>query len=97
MESEERLLAARGEQVIIIGSNPEKGVEVERGLRVSTGNECVHFLQADLSLMHETDRVADIINARFSKLDQLVLCAGVVRGRRVETDEGIESNFATRD
>ncbi len=87
-------LAGRGARVIIIGRNAEKGVRAETGIRASTGNSSVEFMRADLSLMRETDRLAEIINARFPVLNRLVLCAGVVRGRRVETVEGIESNFA---
>jgi NAD(P)-dependent dehydrogenase (short-subunit alcohol dehydrogenase family) len=89
-----RGLAARNAQVIIVGSNPEKGAVAERDIRILTDNDQVHFLQADLSLMRETDRVADVINSRFRALDRLVLCAGIVRARRIETAEGVESNFA---
>jgi NAD(P)-dependent dehydrogenase (short-subunit alcohol dehydrogenase family) len=85
---------ARGARIFIIGSNPEKAEVAERNIQISTDNDQVHFLQADLSLMRETDRVADIIKSRFPALDRLVLCAGVVRGRRIETAEGVESNFA---
>lgn len=44
--------------------------------------------------MRDTDRLADDVVARIPKLHHLVLCADVVRGRRLVTPEGVESNFA---
>jgi NAD(P)-dependent dehydrogenase (short-subunit alcohol dehydrogenase family) len=87
-------LAAQGGEVLLVGSNPEKGARAERELRATAGHDRIHFLQADLSLMRDTDRLADDIIARIPKLRRLVLCAGVVRGRRLITPEGVESNFA---
>jgi NAD(P)-dependent dehydrogenase (short-subunit alcohol dehydrogenase family) len=89
-----RELAVRGADVLIVGSNAEKGARAERELRASASHHQVRFLQADLSLMRDTDRLADEIIARVPKLHRLVLCAGVVRGRRLVTTEGVESNFA---
>src|SRR5262245_31559188 len=89
-----RGLAAMGVEVLIVGSDPDKGAWAEHELRVAAGHDRVYFLQADLSLMRETDRLADEVIARLSKLKTLVLCAGVLRGRRIETPEGVESNFA---
>lgn len=87
-------LAARGAEVVIVGRDPEKGARVERELRATAGHERVHFLQADLGLMRDTDRLADDIIAGIPTLHHLVLCAGVIRGRRLLTKEGVESNFA---
>src|SRR5262245_42844979 len=89
-----RGLAAMGAEVLIVGSDPDKGAWAEHELRVAAGHDRVYFLQADLSLMREADRLADEVIARLSKLKRLVLCAGVIRGRRIETPEGVESNFA---
>jgi NAD(P)-dependent dehydrogenase (short-subunit alcohol dehydrogenase family) len=87
-------LAAKGAEVIIVGSNPEKGVRANRELRLATGNDRVHFVQADLSLVQEAGRLAGLVTAQFRKLDQLILCAGIFRAQRSETAEGIESHFA---
>ena len=89
-----RRLAAIGAEVLIVGSDPVKGTRAERDLRATAGHGRVHFLQVDLSLVRETDRLADEITARGKGLDYLVLCAGVVRGRRQVTPEGVERNFA---
>jgi len=89
-----RRLAARGLGVIIVGSNFEKGEAAERALRRDSGNDNVRFLQADLSLMRNVDALAAQVWALLPRLNYLVHSAGIVRGRRVLTEEGIESNFA---
>jgi NAD(P)-dependent dehydrogenase (short-subunit alcohol dehydrogenase family) len=87
-------LALAPMQVVIVGSDAEKGMRAERDLRVATGSDSIHFIQADLSLMRDVDRLAAQIAARWPMLDRLVLCAGIVRGRYRLTAEGVETNFA---
>ncbi|HYL77401.1 MAG TPA: SDR family NAD(P)-dependent oxidoreductase [Bryobacteraceae bacterium] len=89
-----RGLAARGARLIVVGSNSDKGRLVERELRDGAGHDNVHFLQADLSLMREVNRLAGAIEARCGRLHYLVHSAGIVRGRHTLTAEGVESNFA---
>ncbi len=89
-----RRLAARGLGVIIVGSNFEKGEAAERALRRDSGNDNVRFLRADLSLMRNVEALAAQACALSPRLSYLVHSAGIVRGRRVLTEEGIESNFA---
>ena len=87
-------LARAGHRVVLVGRDADKGARVEREMRETTGNADVQFLQADLSLVREANRLADEIAGRWSALHYLVHSAGVVRGRRELTAEGIESNFA---
>src|SRR5262249_10594596 len=77
-----RGLAAHGLRVIIIGRNGEKGVRAETELRNAAGNPNVEFLQADLSLMAEVNRVAAQLKVWLPVLHYLVHSAGIVRGRR---------------
>jgi retinol dehydrogenase 12 len=90
-----RGLAVRGTRLIIVGRSAEKGARAERELRASSGNCDVEFVQADLSLVREARRLGDEVARRWTSIDYLVLSAGIVRGRRWVTSEGIESNFAT--
>ena len=87
--------AARGDEIFLVARDPDKGKRAVEELRTAAGRDGVHFLRADLSLMRDTARLAGEITARIPRLHSLVLCAGIVRGERVLTDEGIESNFAT--
>jgi NAD(P)-dependent dehydrogenase (short-subunit alcohol dehydrogenase family) len=90
-----RQLATQGIRVIIVGRSHDKGVHAQRDLRDSTQNADVDFLEADLSLMAESRRLAKQIHSRWPTLHYLVHSAGILRGRRELTTEGIESNFAT--
>jgi NAD(P)-dependent dehydrogenase (short-subunit alcohol dehydrogenase family) len=90
-----RGLAMRGLRVIIIGRNREKGDQAEEELRGAAGNSHVEFLQADLSLMAEVNRVAAQLEVLLPALHYLVHSAGIVRGRRELTVERIETNLAT--
>ena len=89
-----RTLASESMRVVVVGSNLEKGRRAERDLRAQTGNDDVHFIQADLALLSDVDRFARLFAARWPSLHRLVLCAGMVRGRYSLTSEGIETNFA---
>ena len=89
-----RGLARRGVRVLVVGRDPDKGARAERELRDSTGNPVVEFLPADLSLVREANRLADEVAGRCVALHYLVHSAGIVRGRRELTAEGVESNFA---
>jgi NAD(P)-dependent dehydrogenase (short-subunit alcohol dehydrogenase family) len=88
------LLAQAGINVIVVGSNAEKGAAAVRELRQTSGNEDIEFLGADLSLIRNVDALAAEVSNRWSRLHYLVLCAGIVRGRYTLTSEGIETNFA---
>ncbi len=89
-----RGLALAGHRVILVGRDAGKGTRVEREIRETTDNAEVWFLRADLGLVREAHRLADEIAGRWSELHYLVHSAGVVRGRRELTAEGVESNFA---
>lgn len=87
-------LAGQGVRVLVVGRDPDKGARAQRDLRESTGNQAVEFVQADLSLIREADRLTGEVASRWSALDYMVHSAGVVSGRRLLTGEGVESNFA---
>jgi NAD(P)-dependent dehydrogenase (short-subunit alcohol dehydrogenase family) len=88
------VLAAQGFHVAIVGSNANKGAAAVRELRRASGHQQVEFLQADLSLMRNVDRLAAEVRERWSQLHYLVLCAGIMRGQQMLTAEAIETNFA---
>ena len=54
-------LARAGHQVVLVGRDADKGARVEREMRETTSNAHVQFLQADLSLVREANRLADEI------------------------------------
>lgn len=86
--------AERGDLVVAIGSNAEKG----RGLLAEAASrgaaERVSFLQADLTSTARTREVVATIQARHERVDALVLTANRQAAKRVTTAEGHESVFA---
>jgi NAD(P)-dependent dehydrogenase (short-subunit alcohol dehydrogenase family) len=89
-----RGLARQGFDLVIVGRNAAKGEGAARDLRHSSRNPAVAFVQADLALMRDVTRLADLLGGRWPALHYLVHDAGVVLGRRELTPEGIEANFA---
>jgi len=88
-------LARAGHRLILVGRDAQKGAAAAQEILESTGNPGVRFIQADLSLIRETHRLAWDAASHFPSLHYLVHSAGIVRGRRELTAEGLESNFAT--
>lgn len=87
-------LVRRGIDVVLVGSNAEKGAAAVRELNVGLNGQRVEFLPIDLSLIRNVDLLAARVSERWPELHYLVLCAGIVRGRYSLTAEGIEANFA---
>jgi NAD(P)-dependent dehydrogenase (short-subunit alcohol dehydrogenase family) len=79
---------ARGDDVVALGSNPEKGRAIQ------ALSERVHFLQVDLSSVAATRSAIEIIKQRWPVVDALALFANRQAPRRVATPEGLEQTFA---
>jgi Dehydrogenases with different specificities (related to short-chain alcohol dehydrogenases) len=79
---------ARGDDIVAIGSNPEKGRAIQ------ALSDRVQFLQVDLSSVAATRSAIEIIKERWPVIDALALFANRPAPRRVETREGLEQTFA---
>ncbi len=88
-----RDLAARGHTVVTVSRPSGRGAQVADELRRETGGD-VHHLGFDLSLVAESRAMVAAFRERWSRLDALVLNAGVYVGRRRETAEGMELTWA---
>ena len=90
-------LAKMGARLLLVGSNRDKGEAAAAELMRTTGNEAITFVQADLSLVREMQRLASAIRQRFDRLDLLVHGAGgLFPPQRIVTEEGIEFTFAVQ-
>lgn len=86
-----RQLARQRYRVLFVGRDAAAGHALENELRsVST----VEFIQADMSLLGETRRVALLIRERVRFIHVLIHSADVLTFDRVETAEGHEIGFA---
>ncbi|MFI5895153.1 SDR family NAD(P)-dependent oxidoreductase [Actinoplanes sp. NPDC051513] len=74
--------AARGDEVITLGSNPDKGAKTP------------NFVRVDLSDLDDTRKATAEIAERWPKIDALLLFANRQAPRREETRQGLEKTFA---
>jgi NAD(P)-dependent dehydrogenase (short-subunit alcohol dehydrogenase family) len=88
-----RRLCELGFDLIVVGRDLERGRRTVLEL-AAIGRGSVEFIQADLSLVTESDRLSQRIRDRNRILHWLIHSAGVVQGSRLVTAEGIETNFA---
>ncbi|MBL7489025.1 SDR family NAD(P)-dependent oxidoreductase [Frankia sp. AgB1.9] len=87
-------LLGRGDQVVIVGRNADKGQAFLDAAGSQGARGRAAFLQAELGLVSENERVLAWLRERFEALDGLVLGARHYRSTRRETSEGFEENFA---
>lgn len=86
--------AERGDQVVVIGSNSDKGRRLlVEAKRIGAG-ERVEFIGADLASVAETRRAIGEIGARHQTVDALCLFANRQSPHRTVTAEGFERTFA---
>ena len=83
-------LAGSGDRVLITGRDPAKGREVLSGLLERGPGVDHRFLAADLSLLGETDRLADDVLHGTERVDAVVCCAGLLTTVPEWTEEGLE-------
>lgn len=85
---------ARGDRVIVIGSNPDKGRRLAHEVEQSRSHGRLNFIQADLSSVTATrDAIAEV-TARTDRVDALCLFANRQSPQRTVTAEGLERTFA---
>lgn len=88
-----KALAAQGWRVIAQGRNPARCAEAEAEIRAASSGEPVSFIQADLSLFADVERLAREIAALTPRVDLLANNAGGMPARFEMTSEGYEANF----
>jgi len=89
-------LAKNGAQVIIVGRNAQKGQKALADIHTQVTNPPVTYHQADLSLMHEVNKLAEWIKSTYPPIDLVVHSAGVMLPKKTMTSEGLETVFAVQ-
>jgi len=91
-------LAGKGATLLLHGRDPDKGRRVQEKIREATGNDRLHYLDADLSSLAEVDALAASVAKGWLRLDVLINNAGLGAGpdpkRRETSAEGFELRFA---
>jgi NAD(P)-dependent dehydrogenase (short-subunit alcohol dehydrogenase family) len=89
-----RVLARWGAQVVITGLEPAQGEQAAAAIRRDSGQELVHFLQADHATVAGNQQLADQVRAAFPSLSVLVNNVGGLYQVRWETADGYEATLA---
>lgn len=89
-----RGLAAAGGRVLMVARDRERGEAARAELAVSTGNQAVELLVYDLSSQRQIRELAAKVIDDDHRLDVLVHSAGLTLGKRILTEDGIETTFA---
>lgn len=89
-----RRLAELGAEVVVVGRDAERGAAALALMRERAESPHVEFLKADLSDQDQVRELAEIILARYGRVDVLVNNAGAMFGRRLTSAQGLEMTFA---
>jgi len=84
----------KGNRVIVLGSSPANGEIFYKEAKQLGAKERALFMQADLTLVTENERVVEHIKEQFTTIDVLIFCATKHNRIYTETKEGFESSFA---
>jgi len=87
-------LARREARVFLVCRDSGRGRSAQEYIRQQSGNNDVHLLLADLSVQNQIRILAMDFMQQHGVLHLLVNNAGVIMGKRVLTEDGIEMTFA---
>lgn len=88
-------IADLGAHLILVGRSLEKLEQTRAMLIDTTGNRQIDICRGDLSLMADTEHVAQYLSDNFPDLHVLVNNAGALFNERLTTVEGLEQTLAT--
>ena len=85
----------KGHRVIVVGSSAAKGDIFYNEAKQLGVEGRAFFLQANLSLVKENQRIVEEVKSKFDSLDMLVFCAASQKYKETysETKEGFELTF----
>lgn len=87
-------IARRGEQVVMVCRNRQKGEAALAAVRQASGSQAVDLLTADLSSLSNVKQLSNDILNRYERVDVLINNAGVYRKNLFLTPDGVEETFA---
>jgi len=94
-------LAQAGARVIILSSNEEHGKQAEKeineGLKKSGSAGTIEWRKLDLASLAETESVSQRLASELTRLDILILNAGVGQAPNELTKDGLARHFAIND
>lgn len=88
-----RELARMGAKTILVCRNQSKGGIARDSIKKATGNESVESVIADLASFDSVRKLAQGLQQSYQKIHVLVNNAGLIIGKRVLTEDGLETTF----
>lgn len=85
-------LLKQGQKVIVVSSSNGEGF-INKTKELNVRNRAI-YIQADLSLISENNRVLEEVKKHTDSLDTVIFCAARHNLEYIETKEGIESSFS---
>jgi len=86
-------LARLGARVVITARHPDRGADAVSDIRRASGNDAVECVALDLSSLASVRSCATELLDRLDAIHVLDLNAGGVLSRRIETEDGFETQF----
>jgi short chain dehydrogenase len=83
-----------GDQVVVIGRSRAKFDALVTTVQLDDPSVRAEFVAADLSLVADSLRVVEHLQANYERIDALILAASFIRRRRHTTAEGREASWA---
>ena len=87
-------LAHLGASLVLVCRNKSRAEKAIADIKEKTGNESIDLIIADLSSQREIHNLVSEFKSRYDKLNVLINNAGVNLGKRILTEDGIETTFA---
>jgi NAD(P)-dependent dehydrogenase (short-subunit alcohol dehydrogenase family) len=87
-------LARRGATVIMVCRDAESGEQTRAEVAAATGNPRIELLVANLAVQAEVRGLADMVKAKYPRLDVLINNAGAFFLYRTRTLDDLEATFA---
>ena len=84
----------KGKRVVVVGSSKANGDAFYKDAKQLDAADRAFYIQADLSLIKENQRVVEEVKERFQAIDALIFCATKHSKTYTETQDGFELTFA---
>ena len=88
-------IAKTGETLVMVARDADRGSATLKEIALATQNPNIDLQLCDLSILSSVRNVAEILKARYEKIDVLINSAAIYKRKRVVTVDGFEKMFAT--
>ncbi len=86
-------LARKGHEIIVHGRNQSKGRKVAGDISRLSGNNNIHYLNADFSSFKDVTEMANAVKRKFQNINVLINNAAVFENHKVILENGFEKTF----